>query len=63
MNIMVKLANLKGLASLGGADSIGTGIAGIFWFFLATLIEPEEFGEIQYYLSIAGVALFISMIF
>ena len=59
---MVKLANLKGLASLGGADSIGTGIAGIFWFFLATLIEPEEFGEIQYYLSIAGVALFISMI-
>ena len=59
---MVKLTKLKGIASIGIADSVGIGITGLFWFFLATLIEPEEFGELQYFLSIASIAFILSMV-
>ena len=59
---MVKLTKLKGFASIGGTDYIGIGITGFFWFFLATLIEPEEFGELQYFLGIASIAFTVSMI-
>jgi len=41
---------------------LGAGISGIFWFTLATLLSPEEFGEIHYYLAIAGLAYGISFI-
>ena len=38
--------NIKGLLSIGFSDILGTGISAIFWFFMATLMEPEKFGEI-----------------
>lgn len=54
--------NLKGLFSIGIADILGTGIASLFWFFLATLVEPEEFGEIFYFIGIATLASYIALI-
>ena len=56
------LSKIKNLLSISGADYLGAGISGIFWFTLATLISPEEFGEIHYYLAIAGLAYGISFI-
>jgi O-antigen/teichoic acid export membrane protein len=56
------LSKIKNLLSISGADYFGAGISGIFWFTLATLISPEEFGEIHYYLAIAGLAYGISLI-
>ena len=56
------MSKIKNLLSISGADYIGAGISGVFWFILATLISPEEFGEINYYLAIAGLAYGISLI-
>ena len=56
------MGKIKNLLSISGADYLGAGISSIFWFILATLISPEEFGEIHYYLAIAGLAYGISLI-
>ena len=56
------MIKMKGLLSIGFSDIVGAGISAIFWFFLATLIEPEEYGEIFYFLGIAGLAFNISLI-
>lgn len=53
---------LKGLLSIGVTDILGTGISGIFWFFMATLIDPENFGEIFYFIGIASLVSYISLI-
>lgn len=52
---------LKALTSIGLADIIGTGISSFFWFYLATLIEPSQYGEIHYFIGIATVASVISL--
>ena len=49
----------KGLASIGFADIVGKGITAIFWFMIAALLETNEFGEINYFIGIAGVAYII----
>jgi O-antigen/teichoic acid export membrane protein len=51
-----------GLASVGSADTVGSAIAAIFWFYLASLIDPEKYGEISYFLGIAGVSSYIATI-
>ena len=57
-----KILGLKGLASIGFADTIGSGITAIFWFFIASQLSSSSYGEIHYYLGIAGVAQIISLI-
>jgi O-antigen/teichoic acid export membrane protein len=47
---------LKELSLIGGADIIGAFAGAIFWFILATLMTPEDFGEISYYIGIAVIA-------
>ena len=50
---MPDLKKIRGFASVGIADIIGTGITAFFWFFIATLMNPEEYGEIFFILGIA----------
>ena len=54
--------NIKGLLSIGFSDILGTGISAIFWFFMATLMEPEKFGEIFYFIGIASITSYIALI-
>jgi len=56
------LSKIKNLLSISGADFLGASISGTFWFILATLISPEKFGEIHYFLGIAGLAYGLSLI-
>ena len=56
------MGKIKNLLSISGADYLGAGVSSAFWFILATLISPEEFGKIHYYLAIAGLAYGISHI-
>ncbi len=44
------------------ANSSGSGIIAIFWFIIAALLVPSEYGQIQYFISIAGLAYTISLI-
>ena len=53
---------ITSLTSLGSADVGSTIIGGIFWFVIATLIEPEQYGEINYLLSIVGISFTICLI-
>lgn len=49
------MKRLQGISFIGISDIAGTGISALFWFFLATLVEPEGYGSIFYFLSIAGL--------
>jgi len=56
------LNKLKGFLSIGFADVVGNGLTAFFWFYLASLLSPEEYGEINFFLGIAGVTAYISLI-
>jgi len=57
-----KVIGLKGLASIGFGDVFGTGITALFWFYIASILEVGQYGEIHYFLGIAGIAYSISLI-
>ena len=50
----------KGLTIIGIVSIVSAGISGIFWLYLASLVGTEHYGEISYYLAIAGIAIVIS---
>ena len=52
----MRLGKFKDISLIGSADIIGTAISSIFWLFLASQIPPEDYGEISYFLGIAGIA-------
>jgi len=53
---------LNGLLSIGFTEIAGTGISAIFWFLMATLVEPDDFGEIFYFIGIAAMAGYVSLV-
>ena len=56
------MAEIKSIASIGIADVAGMGLVAIFWFYMATELDTAEYGEIHYFLGIAGIAYAISLI-
>lgn len=50
------------ISSIGIADLLSAGIAGIFWFYIASILGPENYGEITYLLTIATLASGISLL-
>ena len=46
---------IKDISAIGGADVLGTVMAAVFWFYLASQIEPSSYGEIHWFLGIAGL--------
>ena len=62
MNFKEKIFGHKDLMSIGIANLLGNVISAIFWFSLASLINPEEYGQIHYFLAIAGMAQLLSLI-
>ncbi len=57
-----RFSKVKDISSIGITDVIGSAIAALFWFYLATLIGPETYGEINYMLSIAAIASNVSLL-
>ncbi len=53
---------VKNLAIFSVGDVLGSVISAGFWLILASLILPEEFGEIHYFIGIAGLGYTISLI-
>jgi O-antigen/teichoic acid export membrane protein len=54
-----KIKNVKGLmdlSSLGIANVGGGAISAVFWFYLASLMGPENYGQVSYLIAIAGIA-------
>tara|TARA_B100001540_G_scaffold107667_1_gene96776 strand:+ start:3147 stop:4286 length:1140 start_codon:yes stop_codon:yes gene_type:complete len=52
---MNTIKKIKDIGAVGGGDIIGSGMAAIFWFYLASQIEPAQYGEIHWFLGIAGI--------
>jgi len=61
-NFKKKIIGQKDLASIGFANIVGGGISAIFWLYLASVIEPTEYGEIHYFIAIAAFAQIISLV-
>ncbi len=60
-NLRQKLEEVRGLGLIGFGDVTGGIISSIFWFYLASVIEPHEYGDIHFFLSIAAIASAISL--
>ena len=56
------IKGLKDISTIGVASIAGSGIAAIFWIYLAALMGAENYGELAFYISIASVATSISFI-
>ena len=56
------MKKINDLLLLSFANIGGTGLTAIFWFIIAALLVPSEYGQIQYFLSIAGLAYVISLL-
>ena len=54
------LIQRKGLVTIASSDILGSAITTIFWFFLASVIKPNEYGEIFYIISIVSIAFSLS---
>jgi O-antigen/teichoic acid export membrane protein len=63
-NIWNKIKSLvvgsKDLTMLGSGSIIATGISGLFWFYIASLIEVENYGQISYFVAIASLVGVVS---
>ncbi|MGY5146771.1 MAG: lipopolysaccharide biosynthesis protein [Candidatus Nitrosopumilus sp. bin_7KS] len=50
------------ISSIGITDGVGAGIAAFFWFYIASELGPENYGELTFLISIAalvsGITLF-----
>ena len=57
-----KTNSLKSISLIGGSDIIGAGITAFFWFYLATLMDVATYGELHFFIAIAGFAYIISLV-
>ena len=58
---MVFLQKIKDLGILGTGDIVGSALGAIFWFYLASQIEPEQYGQIQWFIGIAGAMSYVAL--
>lgn len=56
------ISKLRGLSQIGAADIGGSAIAALFWFFIASFVGVENYGNISYFLAIGGVVSTISLV-
>jgi len=60
-NLRQRLVEVKGLGLIGFGDITGVIISSIFWFYLASVIEPHEYGDIHFFLSMATIGSSIAL--
>jgi O-antigen/teichoic acid export membrane protein len=58
-NIIQKIHDIS---TLGIADIGGSAIGAIFWFFTASLVGVENYGQISYFLAISGTVSALSLV-
>lgn len=60
--IFDKIIPFKDLSTVGIANLLGNGISAVFWLVLASLMDAESYGEINYFIAIASVTSAISFL-
>jgi len=56
------MKQIRNLVNIGSGDIIGNGISAAFWFYLAILMSPSSYGELNYLISIAGIVSYFGLI-
>lgn len=62
MNEKNFFSDWKNISSVGIANIIPTIISGFFWFYVASFLKVEEYGEIGYLLGVGSILATISML-
>ena len=57
-----QIKGLKSISQIGAATAGGNAIAAFFWIYMADFMGQEDYGELGYLLSIAGIASTISIL-
>ena len=58
--ILLKI--LKDISTIGLGDIVGSGVAALFWFYLASIVNPVDYGQIHYLLSIGTLTSTFTLI-
>ena len=61
-NIKDNIIGKKGLLSIGFADIVGSGVSSLFWLYIASQLNPDIYGELIYFIGIAGTAQLVSLL-
>ena len=60
---MVKIPKIiKDLSLIGSVDITAVSISAVFWFYVASLLGPTDYGEISFIIAIAQTASVISLL-
>ena len=62
MGIFSNINGIKSIGWIGISSLVGSGISTLFWIYLAALLGAENYGELSYYISIAGIVTSLSFI-
>ena len=54
--------NFKGLSVMGGTTLITSGLGGLFWFYMASAMGADAYGQISYFIAIAIIGSRISLL-
>lgn len=56
------ITRFKDLTAVGVGNIAGSAISAFFWLYIATILGAEHYGEVSYFIAIAGIAGIISFI-
>ena len=54
--------NFKGLTTIGVGTIVSNGLGGLFWFYMASLMGTEAYGQVSYFLAIGIIGSRISLL-
>lgn len=60
--IKTLISRNKDLTVIGVVDIVSSGIGAIFWFYIALILGAEQYGQVSYFLAIAGIASTVSLL-
>ncbi len=58
----MELKKIKELVTVGSGDLIGSSLSAIFWFFLASQVDPNSYGQLQWFIALAGILSSVALI-
>ncbi|MEM3063157.1 MAG: polysaccharide biosynthesis C-terminal domain-containing protein [Nitrososphaerota archaeon] len=57
-----RMIGLKGLAAIGISDILGNALSVFFWFYIASVLEPSQYGHLQYFIGVVGTSFSFALI-
>ncbi len=62
MKVKNFFSGIEDISTMGLANIVPSVIGGLFWFYIASLIEVEQYGEINYIIALIGITSVVSSI-